>query len=260
MLLTAGCSFVWGDELEGFDNEPPTHWPLTFTHQLAEKLGVEYVNLGSCGAGNELIFRNVTDFLHSNEKSSEVSHIVVLWSAWQRTEWVEYQPKGREINRKITRFQNTTQFSALRTEHIYDRSVREFYDAFYDHAYNSKTDIMHTLSKMKSLEMLCESKGIKLIQGVFHRRNLSNLVALLNDHPFSDRELREEEKITSIPDYRDWLSSSLSSLKPSSKLGMGFAKDLYTVGLENNDIKEFGHPGETSNTQYADLLFDAFNS
>ena len=43
MLLTAGCSFVWGDELDGFDQDPPTHQRLTFTH-LCGEIGVDYVN------------------------------------------------------------------------------------------------------------------------------------------------------------------------------------------------------------------------
>ena len=42
-LLTTGCSFVWGDELDGYDNNPPTHWDKTFTYKLADTLGLEPV-------------------------------------------------------------------------------------------------------------------------------------------------------------------------------------------------------------------------
>ena len=121
MLLTAGCSFVWGDELDGFDQDPPTHQRLTFTHLLADKLGIDYVNRGVCGACNDKIFREVTDWLH-NHPDELPTHMVVMWSAFQRAEVVEYMPDERDV--KIGRQNDVTQFSALRTECIYDRRTR----------------------------------------------------------------------------------------------------------------------------------------
>ena len=56
MLVTNGCSFVWGDELDGFMEGEHNH--LTFTHRLAEKLGIEYRNISSCGNCNTKIFRD----------------------------------------------------------------------------------------------------------------------------------------------------------------------------------------------------------
>jgi hypothetical protein len=259
MLLTAGCSFVWGDELEGFDNEPPTHWEHTFTHILAEKMGMPYVNLGMCGAGNDQIFRRVTDYLHDNPQSN-VTHMVVLWSAWQRAEWVEYHPPDRKD--KILRHLDVTQFSSLRTHSIHTKKIREMFDEWYERCYDSRTDVMHTLTKMKTLEMLCESKGIKLIQGSFHKRNYSNIMATLTDGgPRKEFRVHPDMEIGKVPEYRQWLVDSLGALKKTSRVGMGSSgiiKDLYTIGLENDDIKEFGHPGEISNRQYADLLFENF--
>jgi hypothetical protein len=240
MLLTAGCSFVWGDELDGYDNTPPTHWEHTFTDILAKKMGIDYVNLGRCGAGNEQIFRLITDCLHDNP-DQQITHMVVLWSAWQRKEWVEYHPSEGDV--KVVRELDVTQFSGLR-------------------CYDTRTDIMQTLSKMKMIELLCESRGIKLIQGVFHRRNWSNVMAVLTDAEVGEGiPVHPDMQIDKVPEYKEWLTESLKSLKTTSRIGMGKSgviKDLYALGKQFGDIKEFGHPGEKTNLAYANLLFETF--
>lgn len=259
MLLTAGCSFVWGDELDGYDNAPPTHWKHTFTDILAKKMGIDYVNLGRCGAGNEQIFRLITDHLH-NYPDQPITHMVVLWSAWQRKEWVEYQPSERDV--KIARELDVTQFSSLRTHNLYTKKIRESVDDWFERCYDTRTDIMHTLSKMKMIELLCEARGIKLIQGSFHRRNWSNVMAILTDAELAKGvPIHPDMQISKVPEYREWLVSSLGKLKSTSRVGMGNKSpvpDLYTLGISNNDIKEFGHPGEKANAQYANLLFEMF--
>ena len=259
MLLTAGCSFVWGDELKGFDNEPPTHWEHTFTHLLADKLDIEYSNRGFCGACNDKIFREVTDFLHSHPYKDDITHLVVIWSAWQRKEVVEYMPSERDV--KIGRQLDVTQFSQLRTETIYNKEWRHAYKKMLDTAYDSRTVIMHTISKMKALEVLCDAAGIKLIQGVFHSRNWSNIMSILTDqHPDdSSAKLTENENlIDSIPDYKKWLLDSIGSLKDTSRIGLGRGKDLFTICREIGDMREFGHPGEKSQIIFANQLHETF--
>jgi|TARA_R110000737_G_scaffold54228_2_gene76370 hypothetical protein len=260
MLLTAGCSFVWGDELEGFTNTPPTHWDLTFTAITARALGIDYANRGICGACNEKIFREVTDFLHTTTET--VTHMVVMWSAWQRKEHVEYMPPAKE--HILGRQQNVTQFSSLRTNAIYTTQMRESMDNLYNTAYDSKTDIMHTITNMKALEIICKAKNIKLIQGVFHNRNWSNLMYVLNDITPLDATRKSYEgenlSINDIPEYKKWLTDSLGSLKPNSRIGLGRGKDLYTIGEEIHDIKEFGHPGERSQEVFSEFLLETFEN
>mgnify|MGYP000506782245 FL=1 len=257
MLLTAGCSFVWGDELKGFDDNPPTHWPLTFTHLLADKLGIEYSNRGFCGACNDKIFREVTDFIHDNP--NKTTHMIVMWSAWQRSELVEYMPPEREV--KIGRQTDVTQFSQLRTEMIWDKEKRSIMKKWFDNGYDSKTDIMHTLSKMKMLESYCDAAGIKLIQGVFHKRNWTNIMSVLTDKPSDDssaKMLEKEFRIDSIPEYKKWLISSIDSLDTNSRVGMGKGKDMFTLCRELKDMKEFGHPGERTQEVFAEFLIETF--
>ena len=257
MLLTAGCSFVWGDELEGFDDEPPTHWPLTFTHQLAEKLGIDYANRGVCGACNEKIFREVTDYLHENP--NKVTHMVVMWSALQRKEVVEYMPPDRQV--KIGRQNDVTQFSSLRTDCIYNHQKRELWKKWYDEAYDSKTDIMHMLVMMKNLEVIERASGIQLIQGMFHSRNWSNILSVLTDKVPDETGydvLPFDSRIDNIPDYKKWLKDALGSLEDTSRVGLGRGKDLFTLCLELDDMKPYGHPGERTQVVFTDFLYEKF--
>ena len=257
MLMTAGCSFVWGDELHGFDNDPPTHWDLTFTHLLGQKLGIEHKNLGVCGACNDKIFRQATDFLHENP--GKVTHIVIMWSALQRKELVEYMPPERQV--KIGRQNDVTQFSSLRTELIHTPQKRDRWADWYDNAYDSKTDILHLLVMMKNMEVIARAAGIKLIQGSFHQRNWSNILSVLTDKVPDDFDvdvLPSFASIDSIPDYKKWLKNSLGSLDDNSRVGLGRGKDLYTLAIEGDDLKPYGHPGEKTQVVFTDFLYEKF--
>ena len=72
-LITSGCSWTLGG------SDGPSSWPLF----LAKKLGMECLNLGSNGAGNEYIFFSIFDAI-MKEKHSEIGLVVVMWSDWTR--------------------------------------------------------------------------------------------------------------------------------------------------------------------------------
>tara|TARA_R110000744_G_scaffold11071_4_gene33925 strand:- start:2669 stop:3031 length:363 start_codon:yes stop_codon:yes gene_type:complete len=117
---------------------------------------------------------------------------------------------------------------------------------------------------MKALEIICEASGIKLIQGVFHNRNWSNLMSILNGRPPLDatRDANEDEifDINDTPEYKKWITDSLESLKSTSRVGLGRGKDLFTIGLELQDIREFGHPGERSQEVFSEFLLETFEN
>lgn len=249
MLLTSGCSFVWGDELEGYDNDPPTHWNHTFTHKLAEKLGVDYVNLGKCGSGNEMIFREVSDYLKTCEKLP--THMVILWSAWQRSEVAENHPHNFDPDHTILRYRNMTQVCPTRT-HNAKQTLGYFLELYYDLYDSARTGIIHGLTYMTHMQWLCEMLGIKLIQGVFHRRNWEAICVTM--HP------SEASPEIGWSSWMDYVQEQLSYLKDTSRLGMNRYKDMYSLGEKLKDIREYGHPGEKTHTEYAKLLYKIFRS
>lgn len=256
MLLTSGCSFVWGDELEGFDNDPPTHWHLTFTHILAEKMGMEYINQGICGSCNDRIFRDVVDYLHDPDKENP-THMVIMWSAWQRNELVEeFDPSKPDLG--SDRPLDHTQFSPLRLHWLINRPRRKILEPYYKQYYDSKTDISHGITKMKAMEVMCEALGIKLIQGVFHGRNYQNILKVLTNTP-SRPDTDDRNIVEYVPEFVNWLKKSVGSLKDTSRVGLGKHKDLHTLANELDDFKEFYHPGEKTQEVFADFLYDQFS-
>lgn len=247
MLLTNGCSFVWGDELEGYDQDPPVHHPLTFAHQLAEKLNVDYINLAQCGSCNQKIFRDTTDYLRTCEKLP--SHIVILWSAWQREEIAENYPVNHEKDKNIFRSQCMTQISPSRTNQV-KPELFEIMDSYYDHYDVTRTGIIRTFNYMTHMQWLCETLGIKLIQGVFHRRMWENVLLCM------DPRYRKTESPWS--EWMDYLEDSLNYLKDTSRVGMNRYIDLYSLSKEKYTIKPHAHPDEDANSEYADILYNIF--
>ena len=249
MLLTNGCSFVWGDELDGYDLDPPAHWHHTFTHKLSEKLGIPYVNLATCGGCNQKIFRDTTDYLSSGAELP--THIVILWSAWQREEVAENHPENYETVRNIMRYQCMTQISPSRLNNV-KPELEEVMDMYYDRYDVLRTGIIRTLNYMTHLQWLCDQLGIKLIQGVFHARAWENVAELM--HP------RYRKTKAPWSNWMDYVEKSIGQLKDTSRLGMGRYIDLYTLAEDKYTIKPHQHPDEDAHTEYADLLHHIFET
>jgi len=251
-LVTNGCSFVWGDELEGFDNDPPSHHHLTFSHLLSKKLDVPLVNLASCGASNYKIFRDTTDFLRQTKKGLP-SHMVILWSAWQRDEVPEAKSVDFDNGVEIQRWQSMTQVSPSRLASL-DGPIAEVLDIYYDYMDVGRLGMIRTLNYMNHLQWLCDQLGIKLIQGAFHKRMMLNLLNAC------------KPKYTKNDDYTwapwvQYIQDSLGSLKPTSRIGLGSGwPDLYHLSKTKYTIKPFGHPDEDAQVEYADMLYDIFQN
>lgn len=250
MLLTNGCSFVWGDELDGYDDDPPSHWPLTFTHKLAELLGgLPYMNLATCGACNQKIFRDTVDYLRTCEELP--THIVILWSAWQREEVAENHPKDYEEQRKIQRFQCMTQISPSRLNNV-KPELQEILDQYYDYYDVTRSGIIRTLNYMTHMQWLCDTLGIKIIQGVFHKRMWSNLVSKLHK--------RYTTEASGWGEWNAYVQEALGSLRPECRVGLGHYQDLYSLSQQNYTIKPFAHPDEDAHAEYAVLLKHIFDT
>ena len=247
MLLTNGCSFVWGDELKGHDTSPPTQWEHTFTHILADYLEVPYKNLSNCGNGNDKIFRDTINYLTSSEP--QPTNMVIVWSAWQRTELCESSADQKRFM-KIHPHDNLTQFSPERIAQLHYTKWNGAYK-WYNTVYNTRADITHGLTKMQAMRMICDGRGIKLIQAQFHERNLEVLAHNLNNAKRKDHV-----------DWRTLTNFQISKLdKSMDRNGLTSVKEsktMHDISTELGDTKEFGHPGEETHREYAKILYNKF--
>lgn len=251
MLLTSGCSFVWGDELEGYDQSPPTHWDKTFTHHLAKKLGLEYVNIAQCGNGNRKIFRDTMKYLRNY--SDEITHCVVLWSAWEREEVAESYGPSEEALMKIKRDQCMTQFSPARINMIRNMQFAQALEYLYDHFETKRTQIIEAMTYMTHMQWLCQKLNIKLVQGTFHHRSWEELVDVMKPENYSG----------DAPDkwWGEWMEhiqDELNYLTDESRVGLNRYTDLVTIAEKLDDVKPAGHAGEESQLVFTETLYEAF--
>lgn len=249
MLLTNGCSFVWGDELEGCYEDPPNHRVHTFTDKLAGKLNMPYINLASCGGGNDKIFRDT--ILHlSDPDQAKPTHMVILWSGWGRAEFVESRPEidGMGNPLKIQRYDDITQISPERVANLLPDKWGAMYK-YYDGCYNSRTPVIQHLSKMVAMQTLCDSMNIKLIQGAFHVQMRDGLRFIMQENHTEGNHKAWTRRVEYM----------LGLLRKESKVGLTAWKDMYSLAKEKYTVKRHGHPDEDAHTEYADLLYHIFN-
>ena len=116
-LIVSGCSYTdnWYTSRFGF-----TTWP----ELLAEKLGMECINLGSCGSGNEYILSSLMDMMFKKE----IGLMIAMWSELQRIDFEitisrqdSYKPDLAQpflpIGKKFTRIQRMVATSVLPAIH-----------------------------------------------------------------------------------------------------------------------------------------------
>jgi len=239
---------VWGDELEGFDESPPAHGHLTFTAILAGHLGVPYMNLATCGGCNQKIFRDTVDWLSKEEKPT---HVVVMWSAWQRDEVAENHPVGYENEMKIKRYECMTQISPSRINMV-KPELFDLLDTYYDVHDTIRTGMISTLTYMTALQTMCDAMDIKLIQGVFHGRMWENYLDFM----------KPRYRKTKAPwtEWMDHMQRAVEGLHDRCRVGLGRYEDLYSMASKKYSIKPHGHPDEETQPHFADLLLHIFNT
>jgi hypothetical protein len=246
MLVTNGCSFVWGDELEGYDNSPPTHWDQTFAYKLAEKLGEPLTNLATCGGGNMKIFRDTLNYIHHNKPPK---YLVIIWSAFQRWEHAEAIPPEIEETLGIQRWNSLTQISPERVHHV-RKDVRKMTEDYLSKAQDPRLGITYTLTYMRHIQFLCDTLGIKVIQGVFHDKMYGTLL----------HYLRPEHRERNWGPWMDLTVEYLEELRDECKLGLGPYIDMHKLANTKYKVHQYGHPCKDTHTEYANLLYHIFQT
>ena len=84
-LVVSGCS--WGDQIffSPFHPDMDCDWPK-WPEILAEKLGMECVNLCRCGAGQEYIYSSLSDYIQKTPKE-EIGQVIAAWSTAPRRDY-----------------------------------------------------------------------------------------------------------------------------------------------------------------------------
>ena len=163
-MLTSGCSFTESKRINIGDKKLQQK---SWADYLADRLGKKLVNHGRGGAGNEYIYNSIVDNLEDEDL------VVVLWSGFDRWDVAERMTiqipylieDGGTTPRKDELIDFTTgefENSCLADERVVAISKSILSSDFWDYEYQ----IRKTIRWMVSLQTICESKGIPLIQSM----------------------------------------------------------------------------------------------
>ena len=131
-LIAIGCSFTEhylnNPMSPDFDHNFP-RWP----QHLADKLDMECVNLGRCGAGNQQISSKLIDTVLSEKN---IGLVVLMWSEWIRQDfqdpangWYSFHPHRDNSETEKYPIDSKSRNSILQYNNTYDvtmKSLRHF--------------------------------------------------------------------------------------------------------------------------------------
>lgn len=276
MLLVNGCSFTYGDELEGFHpygdragaHDPrDTHQPHTWAYKLAKHLDIPYTNLACGGNGQDKILRDTMTYLCDNEKPS---YMVLLWSDPIRKEAFLEKYDDQEHNVQVKTHISMTQYHEQRYHDLIQSMTPNVAKEFSRHLiYNNKgtfgvdrktvdmymttfcTGMTHQLSKMLAMQTMADALGIKILQGVFHSNVYRELDTCLK------RIARSENVSEQVKDWHKWTLDTMGRLRRECRIGISINKTLEEFNAGRH-FKRHGHPDEIANTLFAESLFNLF--
>ena len=268
MLLTTGCSVVYGAELDEKNWYSEEHWEKTFSHHLSKHLGVDYTCLAKCGNSNHKIFRDLMQWFiddnvsstsfDQNTRLSNCTHMVVLWSHVDRDEFFSFKNLGIEkVEQRLTDSSDMClrqyQKNGLNVHEILTENQRKTLDDFNKEFRNFELDMIRTCVYMQTIQMLCENHNIKLIQGFMDD---SPYLKLLKS--FKKNEGEPKRKIY-YSRLKKNMNRMLKTLKKNSRIGLGrpYPRSFYSI-LGDDDILKYGHPNSEKHKEYARYLYRIF--
>ena len=157
ILIASGDSWTGGTNPLKPDSYP--YWPEI----LANKLGMDYINVGRGGKGNEFIYNQMVDTLCST-KSKRVGLAICLWSKfdrWDLYKWTFAINPKYESQDKYWSGRYVSKFWPEKERH------KKFIDAIYEHGdlCDGGENLLRSIRKYHSFQNYCELHNIPYLQG-----------------------------------------------------------------------------------------------
>jgi len=232
ILIASGCSYTDKDyysDVEELDDHKRGGWSV-WPEVLADKLGLDVVNLARSGGSNDFIYEGILNTIQ--EYGDRVKVVCPLWSSWDRfivgfTE-TEYYPfvtpfnvverdegleeYGSEFSEEYIKFYKgqTDRLKIYMPSMDFHREV--FYKSIEDD--NLLKIANNTFSKMHHLNIICKSRDIKIIQwqgientnnfykGKMGEKNMYKYFNDIMDNIYYD-DLDDQDNIIGWPFYQE---------------------------------------------------------
>lgn len=237
-ILFNGCSMVEMITLNTLPSWEVKIWP----YLLAEKLNLEYINIGKTMSSNRRIFKTTVDYLLTH---NDIDVVFVGWTSMDRVElplsngdFVRMTPHG-ECG-----------------EHSGPAETR-FYKDYYKYHYNEWSQGIETFRMMYLLDCLCQIKNIKLwnINSIFD--NYINRYKELIPYNFFHNTFDPTN-----PTYQSELEQmiTLNNHVVSMNWAMPIDQSLTDFCSNNSlDQDEWGHPLLNAQESIMEVLFKSMH-
>jgi hypothetical protein len=214
-LLVSGCSWTEGTA------DDKIIWPEI----LAEKMGLELVNLGKGGAGNEYIFSAVCDSL---VELDDISFVVVMWSEYFRLDF--------------DMFRDTSVY------HLHHNEIENIFSGWFQRS-SAKGPTKRSIRFAYALQDLMKDIPNIQVQGLRPVHNISN-----KEHKF--KYIKECANVIIDSPYK--INKKFLYWPLMSEIGGKCMEDF----LKPNELYDellhpnaFGHPNEKGHQKIADILY-----
>ena len=267
MLLTTGCSIVYGAELDEDDWFSEEHWTETFSHKLAQHLNIDYTCTAGCGNSNRKIFRDLIRWFSddnipkyaNNQKTNltNCTHMVVFWTQWFREEI--FATRCGEIEKGDDGIGQHSDMGFIQyakdakniSKILSPMDLKIHHDYWKGYLIDGQKHLTELVIYMKTIQLLCEQHGIKLVQGT-----------ILNDFKSYWSNIVKSKGCEFTDEYCDKMRDMLGNLSKTSKIGISDTYDCFMTKrfLGEKWIKSltYGHPNAEAHAEYAEYLYNIF--
>lgn len=233
-ILAAGCSFTAENFKSAFHPEMDVSydkWPTI----LGDKLDLMVKNLGECGIDNTQIYhRAVADIIENHDR---IELVVIGWS--QHTRFMVYDTHGHHPSLHL---KNLDKQKVVKNDFV--ESSMDYYKFIEDKNYLDVAPFEVLFSRIYLLQKLCDSFGIKHVQG--------SLCGQFNSYKFSDLIFAN-------------IISSKSFTKVNKKHIIGWPFLIDMGGFEYDHIDKVNHvsdidkhPNEKGHKEIAELYYKKY--
>ena len=198
-LLVSGCSVTHGAEIyKGFMH--PENVKKSYSQHLANKLGLELLNVAMSAGSNEYIFHSIVDQI---QKYNDIDSVLVMWTSTDRIYWKcnnrHYFILGHMATSKVDCFNyikheknvNGAWFTGDDDDIV--NKLAEVHKFFVMDYFDKKEALAKLQNYSMLLDVLCNQKNIKLIQLTW-----KDIRDVWGSNPQKHPTVEEHEKIADL--------------------------------------------------------------
>jgi len=248
-LLFNGCSFTFGQELEGKDNNFQYRNEKRFSHLIAEKTNQTYDNISLSGNSNDRIARETLDWFN---KGNTCDLAIIQFTNVGRIEYVSRYEK-HPVNFCIQSI--SLNWKSIRVKDHID--AKNAHNHYYKHVYNNNLGVYNFY------------KNLFILEQYFQKNNIKHLLIKLDiNQPWL---IEKEQKLNLVDDTGNKLDFYWKKMCthdyfdiPSIRGNMIDIKNRkhFTPNYTNEGYKSLpgGHPSELGHQKIADFIISKIQS